>query len=144
MLYKAKVARVIGPNVVEVEIALGFNLTHRASVWLKDVSDVKDTELKSKANHCLVVLLGGKNVFLGVESPNEQRTVAYIFRALDDKNEHAFDGFICDISGIPGGSYPSKALDVNKYINYLAENGYDVQDAKERIIRGRVLERKVS
>lgn len=136
MLYKAKVARVVGPNVIEVDISLGFNLTHNACVWLNTVPDIRDSELRDKANHCLVILIGGKKVFLDIEYPNNLKSTAQVYRALNEKNVQAFGKYVTNLGGLPGGTYPEHVLDVNRYMLHLEEVTYDVQEVKDRLING--------
>lgn len=133
MLYRAKVARVVNANMIEAEIYLGFNLVHRSIVWLSGV-EVADEALKAKAIHCLVVLIGGKKVFLEIEDPDSRKAVARVFRGIDEKMCEAFDGFVQDTKGLPGGTYPAKTIDVNEFMRFLSKDGFDVQEVKNRVI----------
>lgn len=79
-LYRGRVVRVPTYNSVEVEIDLTLGVFVRKTAVLEGLSDTLVGRRWSDAMHCLVVLCGGKTVYLSIDpSRRDGHLLARVF-----------------------------------------------------------------
>jgi hypothetical protein len=107
-------------NCVEVDIDLGFGISVKKTVVLEgiDRADIPKT-LVSKAKHCLVVLLGGKNILIHIDD--------------EQKDGHLYGRVFLDqkVFGDPEGLIKPFGLDeprleVSTFYAWLKDQGFDI------------------
>ena len=129
MHYSAKICRVVGPSSVDMLVQLGFGVSIRRRVWMKGVPAVENDELRKKAIHCLVVLIGGKNVNVEISDTEQYRVEGVIMRDLDTDKTGAFEGMLAG---------ERNAVNVNAVMCTLRECNFDVNNVKTRLIDGKM------
>lgn len=137
MLYRAKILRVLSPVAVDAEINLGFETFTRRRIWLNSIEPVKDDEAAKRAVHCLVVMVGGKKVFLS-SSEIEQvgRATGDLYRKIDEEVAACIPEFSTNCPGF--GSDPDDFfLDVNSFMKHLVSTDFDVNQVKAPLIEKR-------
>jgi len=128
--FKAKTVRVHSVGAIEVLIDLDFGVSISKIVTLEGLlpSDISDSE-KNKAQHCLIVLLGGKRLLIQPD-PAERK---FWGRKPDTRSRVFLDE---RIFGSPIGMTTGVAhedgefLDVVPFIQSLAGTGFQVEDVK--------------
>jgi len=129
--FRARTVRVQTANRIEVNLDLDFGLRLTKTFLLEGFSlqDVPE-EKRSDAKHCLVILVGGKN--LGVRpdpSAREKWHSLADLRARVYLRERVFEspvGFV--ESGVEEANGP--VLEISPYMRWLAERGFDIEDVK--------------
>jgi len=124
-LHHGKVIRVLSVNCLDVNVQLGFGVSIVRSFVLEGI-EAKDIppRLRSAANHCLIVLLGGKDVVVHTDD-DEKRDGFLIGRVyLNEK-----------VYGEPPGLITPHSLDVpmlevSAFYKSLAAREYNVMDVK--------------
>lgn len=129
-VFRGVVRRIVSVNRIDITIDLPFGIAVTRTVTLEDVrsSDFpNDVELRDRAQHCLIVLLGGKNVAV-VPAPNEVgnwrakgTTVARVYR-----NEKVYGEPVGYTSSLPG--FPQPLLEVSSFYTWLRERGFPMQE----------------
>ena len=124
-LYPGKVFRIRSVNCIEVDLDLGFGVSLRKPIVLEGVErgDVPSYFVR-RAKHCLIVLLGGKRVYVYLDS---------------DHNEgHAFGRVFLDqpVHGDPVGLMKPDGLDrplleISTFYTWLRSTDYDIEAVKE-------------
>jgi hypothetical protein len=134
-LFPGRTVKVHATDRIEVLLELDFDTYVRKVFTLDgvDLSDISDSQL-SNAQHCLVVLVGGKRLI--VEPPPALREQwgrrlnlhARIFLA-----EQVYGRPVGFTTDLPGHRDP--VLDVSAFYNSLRESGFQVSDVK-RVLNG--------
>lgn len=128
-LYEARSARVLSQCMLLAEIDLGFGCLAQRTLYVEGVDHVPPPgELGDRANHCMVVLLGGKKLLLQISDfPIEGPVQARVF--LD---EHVYGH-----ANLPGLTRPygidELMLDVGEFYRYLGRNRFNVALVKQAI-----------
>lgn len=132
-LFPARVVRVHGMARIEVDVDLGFGV-HVNRTFALDGFDARSIprDRASSAVHALVVLIGGKRVFVCPESTKTDAKVASIY--LRDPVRGTPVGYVSDAPGVGG-----PILDVSMFMNWLAEQGFNV-DRVRGVVHGAVKE----
>jgi hypothetical protein len=133
--FKAKTTRVHSVGAIEVLIDLDFGVSISKVITLDGLlpSDIPETE-KNKAQHCLIVLLGGKKLLLQPD-PTESN---FWGRKPDVRSRVFLDE---RIFGTPVGMTTGVSnedgdfLDVVAFLKSLASDGYQVEDVKNILNR---------
>ena len=135
-LFPGRTIKVHSTSRVEVQVDLEFDVTLRKVFTLEDVdfSDIHESQM-SAAQHCLVVLVGGKRLL--VEPPialreqwgRRQNLNARVFLA-----EPVHGRPVGLTEELPGHRDP--VLDVSVFYNSLRDSGFDVGEVK-RVLNGR-------
>jgi len=126
-IYSGRMKRVNGLASIIVELELGFEIKATKTVIVEGVSSVDvPPRLRSDASHCLVVLLGGKEVFVQIagDSDGEQNS-AILGRVFLARKVFA------DPEGmmIPHG-LSTPLLEIGTFFQSLKERSYDVDYVK--------------
>ena len=118
----ARVSRVRSVNQIELDIDLGFGV-HVQKVFTLHGVHVRDVpvEHRSKAVHCLVVLLGGKRVFVQPDSLAPDARFARLYLA-----EKIHGSPVGLVQHAPGFDRP--ILDVSMFFAWLADSGFALDE----------------
>jgi len=129
-LLPARVQRVHGANRVELDVDLGFGV-HISRAFLLEGIDPKSIpeHLVSKAIHALVVLVGGKSVFICPEHTRSDARRASIY--LNERIHGTPVGFVADVPRLP-----RPILDVATFFNWIAAQLFDVALVRE-VVHGK-------
>jgi hypothetical protein len=129
-LYNARTVRVYSHDSIVADIDLGFGAHVHRRVFIAGVPARVQMGVKNEAYHCLVVLLGGKNLLLEVSAtPSDQPFCAKVY--LDERVHGSPVGMTC-----PSGATVSPdnlRLDVGAYYVWLGQRGYDLGVLKETL-----------
>jgi hypothetical protein len=128
--FKAKTVRVHSISAVEVILDLDFGVSISKVITLDGLmpSDISEED-KSKAHHCLIVLLGGKRLLVQPD-PTERK---FWGRKTDTRSRLFLDE---RVFGSPVGLTTNVFGDVGEYVDVvpflksLAANGFNVADVK--------------
>lgn len=126
-LHKLKAGRVVrvhSVNRVEVAVDLGFDVFVNRVFVLEDlrVNDIP-ADKRRQAVHCLVVLVGGKNVYVQPESMSGTAKMARLYLA-----EKVFGSPVGLVQHIPGLARP--LLDVSTFMGWLGGCGFELREVK--------------
>ena len=129
-LLPARVIRVHGVNRVELDIDLGFGV-RLSRVFSLDGVDPKTIPdgFASKAVHALVVLVGGKSVYIKPEHTRQDARRGSIY--LNERIHGTPVGYVADVPGLP-----RPILDVATFLNWIAAQEFDVSLVRE-IVHGK-------
>ncbi len=123
-LYNARTHRVIHPSCIEVELSLNFGITVSKNVMLEGGDTRKlDPEQHKKANHCLVLIVGGRNLLLHTDD------------SLIDGHLHARVYLDAQGATLPFGMYPPYGLsedypEVGALYAWAVGIGYDADEVR--------------
>ena len=119
-LLRGRTVRVMSPNLVEVELQLGFGVSIRKAVRLEGIDESSiPRHCARDAKHCLVVLLGGKHLLVHTDVHRQGRIlVGRVY--LDARVYGAPIGM-----EVPFGMDESR-LDVSVFYDWLRGCRYDV------------------
>jgi len=129
--FRGRTVRVQTANRVEVDLDLDFGLRLKRTFLLEDFSlqDVPE-EKRSDAKHCLVILVGGKNLVVRPDPRTRDKWHSLAdLRARVYLRERVFGnpvGFVEQGVSEAGGP----VLEISPYMLWLAERGFDVEDVK--------------
>lgn len=123
-LYHGRTIRVCSTDCIEADIDLGFGSHVHRRVLIEGLDRKAVQErMRSKAKHCLVVLLGGKRLVLQTAEPKvEGMTLCRVF--LDEQVYGEPEG-MC----IPFGMR-SEMLEVGTFMSWVGHCGFDIDDVK--------------
>lgn len=123
-LKRAKVVRIQSVNLIELDVDLGFGVSVTRVFTLDGirVSDVP-RDKRREAVHCLVVLLGGKSVF--VQPENTLPTARFARVYLDERIHGSPVGLVQHAPGFDG-----PILDVSVFFEWLAGCDFSVREVK--------------
>jgi hypothetical protein len=138
-LFRGRTIKIHSVNRVEVMLDLDFDTLRNKTFALPelefDAAELSEDAL-SRAQHCLVVLLGGKRVL--VEPPIALRDQ---WGARVDLSARIY--LLGRVHGRPIGytvglpEHPDPALEVSPFYNWIASRGFDVADVKAVLNGGR-------
>lgn len=132
-LFHGRTVRILGMTTLEVAFDLDFGVTLSRSVALMNTSRYEDSpELRRRAEHCLIVLLGGKQVLVAPDMT---------FRTEWGRTDYLrcqvyYTGRVTGtplglVEHMPGTDGP--VLEVGPYMTYLQTCNYDVAAVKATI-----------
>jgi len=134
-LFSGTVRRIAGINRIEATIDLPFDIAITRPIVLEDVR-VKDFPsddlLRDRAQHCLIVLLGGKNIVVVPSSYEVDRwrskptTLARVYL-----NERIFGEPVGFTPKMPG--YDKPLLEVSSFYTWLRAQDFRVSEVKNVI-----------
>jgi hypothetical protein len=116
VLYSAHASFVKSPNCLDADIALGFDISIRKSLVIRDLplSLFRTPEIRDKAKHCLIVLVGSKKVWARVGEYSQ--------------GLHMSDILIGGMKFSPVGYETvdnQLVVDVGKFMRWLLQTGLD-------------------
>jgi hypothetical protein len=131
--FVAKTVRVHAVGVVEVSLDLDFGVRLNRLITLPDMesSTIPDT-VKSNAMHCLVVLLGGKQLI--VQPDPESRSDWGKGQEINGRiylDERVFGSPVGLTTGVSGCR--ADVLDISPYFESLRECGFEVSAVKDTL-----------
>lgn len=133
-LFPARTVRVHTANQIEVTINLGFGVGITRVLRLDNVStDGLDDEVRSRAAHCLIVLVGGKRLLVQVEDTQTYATPVEARVYLDEKTNGTLVGHTFGLSDAV-----DPVLELAPFMNWLGQRGYRVDDVR-RALNGKVI-----
>lgn len=131
--FRARTVRVHSPNRIEVDLDLDFGSRLKRTFLIEGLvlNDVPEA-LRQDAKHCLVVLVGGKNL---VVRPNPRERDRW--HRISDLHARVYLRDV-DVHGEPVGYVPGgvpessgPVLEVGPYMSWLQSQGFDVERVKE-------------
>jgi hypothetical protein len=135
-LIRARTVRVERLNCVDVNLDLDFGVQVKKRITLEGVMPkTVDTHKRDAAMHCMVVLLGGKNLLVHVPDGVDKRD-GYIMGRV----------YLCDkVYGNPPGlrcpfGLDTELLEVGEFFQYLNENGFN-EEVLKRVLQRNAYER---
>ncbi len=114
-IYRGRVGRVLTPNLVEVDIDLGLGVRVLRRIVLNNYSIGSDA---SGTMHCLVILIGGKSVFVKVDDETIDGHVRGTIYSLEVR---ATGDAMIPAKDIPEG----KVRDVIDWMEWSATNNHN-------------------
>lgn len=136
-LFHGVVRHVPSVNRLRVTIELPFDIAVTRIVTLEEVrhTDFDSDDLRDRAQHCLIVLLGGKSVVVapspsGLDRWTSKPTLARVYL-----NERLYGQPVGFTPELPGCTRP--VLEVSSFFNSLRAHGFQVGDVKQVINGGR-------
>lgn len=124
-LRAGKTVRVHSVGRVEVEIDLGLGVHKQHIFALEDLQPKRiSDELRSKACHCLVVLIGGKRLLVQPEHLRPDAKRARLFLT-----EKIYGSPVGIVQHAPGIDRP--ILDVSVFMEWLSGSDFDVAKVRE-------------
>lgn len=143
MVYIGRPGEIRSSDLVEMTLNVGFDISITKAVRIirrnmsTSGSGYTNKEFENAAKHCLVVLIGGKRVFVEVPACNSVGRVidALVFLPVpveDAQHEVANQfGLITPAAGMTNGFLPPYLFNVNTAMDVLYERNYDVEFAKQ-------------
>lgn len=132
MIVKCKILYVHSPSCIDIEVSLPFGMSIRNQVWLHQVDDVSDKEIRKKATHCLVVLVGGKTIYAELpDIPPRGRVFTTVYRNFESATPRFPESVVTD-HVINGSSV--QFVSVNKYMGLLSESEYNIEEVRKIVI----------
>lgn len=132
--FPARVIRVQTTSRVEALLDLDFGVHVRHSFAIVDAAKLSpsDAELRDRARHCLVVLLGQKRVLLRPDPRYRER--------WHQMSEIPARVYLCErvrgnaIGYIEAGpEFARPVLEVGPYLTWLADQNFDIELVKETL-----------
>ena len=129
-LLPARVLRVHSAGRIELDVELGFGV-RISRVFSLDGVDTKSISegSVSDAVHALVVLVGGKSVFLCPEHTRADARRGSIY--LNERIHGTPVGFVAEVPGLP-----RPILDVAIFFNWIAAQSFDISLVRE-VVHGK-------
>jgi len=124
-LYIGRRTHVLGVQTIESSVDLGFGVSIRRQFSLEGRAESYiQQKHKDLLKHAMVVLLGGKRVFIKTDGKdNKQKHTARVF--LYDE-VYSDEAFILPVYGMD-----IKRLEVTAFLEWLAQSDYSVNKVKE-------------
>jgi len=138
-VFNARTVRVHTVGRVEVELKLGFGVVSTKHVLLEGFNPRRiPMKHRNNAQHCLIVLLGGKNLLAHISDADnlDGHVPARIF--VDDRSID----LSAEYTAVPYGLV-EPYLEVTKFMECLATVDYDV-NAVHKVINSKKKKRKQS
>lgn len=123
-LYRADVVRVQALDAIEVILDLNFGIHLRKRITLEGWSpQTIAPKLRSAAQHCMIVLLGGKSILVLTDDTNRNDTaLGRVYLAEKLAPDYTGPGLLVP----PGLDKP--ALEVTTFLQHLSTRSFDKSD----------------
>jgi len=121
-LHNAKTLRIVDPTTIEAELELGFGVKVHRKIKLEGIDQsIVPSYLKNKAQHVLVVLIGGKKIVVQAATNTIDPLVRG--RVYLDETVH---GNPVGMSCPPGAE--REMLEVSEYIRWIAGKDFELNE----------------
>lgn len=131
-LHRARTVKVLTPNSLEADIDVGFGIKVTRRVKFESIGDrFVPKDLRSRAMHALVVLCGGKDLYVQADPSGVEGCVTgrvFVASRVRSDGPWMFEPY----------GLETKYLEVSSFMEHLKSVQFDVEEVK-RVLNGKTV-----